>query len=101
MMRLVDWTSAEPKNAGTPGWWVLHVEIQGTTPTSHRSVFASVEVGCEEKCRVLVSAEYGDAEAEVITPYKIDLWTSREGVSRYRLIGESLEEEFSVYPGPA
>lgn len=99
---MVDWTEIERRNAGTPPWWVLAVSIRGTTPTTYRAVFAAVDVdlNSEEPVRILIAAEYGVAEAEVITSWEINLRIQRAGVSKYRILGETREELITTAVGP-
>ncbi len=97
MLELVDWSESELQNPGTPPWWVLAIKLSGETPTTHRDVFAAIaEDEPGEPCRVVILVEYGEVESPVLTPWGIELRVRREGVARYRLIGQSKDEIISV-----
>lgn len=92
----------EPQNPGEPPWWVLAARIRGETRTTHRHVFAAIDPGSnDEPVRVLIAVEYGDAEHDTITPWEISLRVRREGVSRYRILGATKEEQVTTAVGPA
>lgn len=98
MITLIDWATSEPRNPGTPGWWTLAVRLSGETPTTHRSVFAAVEepLPATGPCRVLIAAEFGDVEQDVLTPFVLELFLTREGVREFEIVGVSRSEVMSV-----
>ncbi len=101
MIELVDWTEVESQNAGTPPWWVLALRIRGETLTTHQRVFAAIDSDASSQpVRVLIAAEYGAAEAEVITGWEINLRVQRAGVSQYRIVGRTKEEIVTTAVGP-
>lgn len=100
-IKLTDWATSEAQHPGTPGWWTLAVRVTGETPTTHRRVFAAVDEDSDGgRCFVLVAVEYGEAEAEVLTPFVLDIRLTREGVREFVLAGETRTEVVSVLTPP-
>lgn len=97
IIRLTDWATMEPQNPGTPGTAMLAVRLSGETATTHRRVFVAVEESSDDgRCFVLIATEYGDAEAEVLTPFNLDIRLTREGVHEYVLVGDTRTEVVPV-----
>lgn len=97
MFALIDWSSSEPQNPGTPGWWTLAVRLYGETPTGHQRVFHAVgQPVSGQPCPVVIVVEYAEAEPEVITPFELDVRVTLDGVAEYELIGETRREVVQV-----
>lgn len=99
--RPVDWEELTPENPGpVTGRWAA--TLSGTTPTGHRRVFLDVEGERDpapERYTATLTAEYGDAEPEVLTPFseRVSL-EGRESSEGYTLRGESKEHRVDVSP---
>lgn len=97
MFAVIDWSSSEAQNPGTPGWWTLAVRLTGETPTGHQRVFHAVgQPVSGGPCPVVIVVEYADVEPQVVTPFEVDIRVTLEGVSDYELIGGTVREVVSV-----
>lgn len=93
MIELVDWSSTEPENVGTPGFNTLAVTIAGKTRRPGH-VFAAAERPTRDGvCRVLIAADLPDIGPEVMTPFSLTVRITIEGVATFILAGATMTEE--------
>lgn len=96
MIELVDWTTFEPLDPGTPGWYTLAARVSGET-SRPAAVFVAAESNPSNgRCLVLLAADFPEVGPAVVTPFSLEIRLTIEGIHTYVLAGANVVKEIEV-----